>query len=182
MAVLEVLSVFLSPVIGLAGGFLQRKHERDIYREDTKRLVARYGHEEKLFQHEMTMTEIKGKLEAQEGEREIALADMEGSLDVLLQGIKAESDLTKIQWGKSKLGDVANFMRAAIRPTATIYLLFTVSVYAGYVLITQGLTEENRILMLAMINSLEVCLAFWFASRAGHSKNGYNDGTYTRQS
>ncbi len=180
MAVLEIFSIIASPIIGIVGGALQRKHERDIYREDTKRISAKYDHEEKVYAFEMERAALQGALDAQEGERDIALADMEGSLDVFKAGIKAESDLSKIVWGKSKLGDIANFMRAIIRPSITIYLTAIVSVYAGYSLLTVGLTDENRYLMLAMVSSFEMTLAFWFASRSGHNKSSFNDGTYSR--
>ena len=180
MAILELFSIIASPIIGIAGGAFQRKHERGIYREDTKRILARYDHEEKLYKHEAQMAKLQGALDAQEGERDIALADMEGSLDVLRAGIQAESDLTKIEWGKSKLGDIGNFARAIIRPVVTVYSIGAVSAYGLYSLLNDGLTDENRILMLAMINIMEVSVTFWFASRAGHNKTGFNDGTYTR--
>ena len=182
MAILELASVIISPITGLIGGALQRKHERDLFGKETDRIIAQNSHIEKQTELEFKLTELQGKLNAQQGEREIALADMEGSIDILKAGIEAEATLSNIKWGQSVLGDIANFARAMIRPTTTIYLLAAVSIYAAYELFSHGLNEENRILMLAMINSFEMTLAFWFASRPGHNRSSYDDGVYSRKS
>ena len=180
MAILEALGIFASPIIGMVGGIFTRKHEREQYKNETLRIQQEHEHEQRLFTHELTKMEMQGGLDAQEGEREFNLAQMTGADELLRAGIQAEADLTNVKYGQSKLGDIANFFRAMIRPSITIYLTAIVSIYAGYALITQGMTEENRFLVLSLVAMFEVTVTFWFSVRFGGTKTSYNDGTYSR--
>lgn len=173
MAVLEIFSVIGSPLIGILGGFLQRKHERSMRKLDNEEKSASRS-------HELAMTKLHMQAKAQETEQEIALTEVKGDFEVLKAGIKAEGQLSNIEYGKSVWGDIANFTRAMIRPTVTLYLLIAVSLYAGHELLETGITDENRILMIAMVDAFLMTLAFWFASRAGSYRTKFNDGTYTR--
>ncbi len=173
MAFLELFSVIGSPIIGIAGAFFQRKHERKMYEAQTERMST-------TNEHELKLTELTMKARAQEVEQELALTEVEGDFDILKAAINAESDLTKIKWGQSKLGDIGNFFRTMIRPTTTIYLCAIVSIFAGHQLIVDGLNQENRILMIAMIDAFLLTLSFWFGSREGKNSQTYSDGTYTR--
>ena len=173
MAVLELLTVIASPIVGIVGGFLQRKHERKIYDSGTERLKVTNS-------HEIALTELSMKASAQEKEQDIALADLQGSLDVFKAGIEAEANLSNIEWGKSTLGDIANFTRAMIRPVLTLFLVGCLALYTGHELYNDGISQENRILLIAMVDSALMTLAFWFASRSGSYKTRYEDGTYSR--
>lgn len=175
MAILELFSVIGSPIIGLAGAFFQRGHERKMYQAQTDRL-------DRTNQHELLLTELTMKAKAQETEQEIALTELEGDFSILKAAIKAESDLSNIPWGQSIWGDIGNFFRTMIRPTTTIYLTAIVSIYAGHQLIVDGLSDENRILMIALIDAFLMTLSFWFGSREGKNTLTYNDGTYARRS
>ena len=174
MAILELISMIASPIMGLASSYVTRKHELSMYQAHTDRIVGDRA-------HEIMLTEMAMKGRAQETEQEIALTEIAGDYDILEAGIKAESALSKIQWGKSLLGDIANFARAIIRPGTTSYLLFCVSIFAGYVLLTEGITPENRILLIAMVDAFLMTLGFWFAHRSGDKMAAsYHDGTYSR--
>lgn len=180
MAILEALGIFASPIIGMVGGIFTRKHERKQFALENERMQIEHSHEIALTKFEMDKLRLQGDLDKEEGERDIALAQIEGADEIFLAGIQAESDLTKIEWGKSKLGDIANFFRAMIRPSLTIYLAGIVSVYAGYELLTQGLTEQNRFIILSLVAMFEITVTFWFSVRYGGSKSSYQDGQYTR--
>ena len=182
MILIEALGIFASPIIGMVGGIFTRKHERKQYQNETERMRIEHEHEIKLTKFELDKLKLQGQLDAQEGEREITLAQIEGADQIFIEGIKAESALSNITWGKSKLGDIANFFRAMIRPTLTLYLAAIVSGYCGYVLITEGLTEENRFLSLSLVAMFEITITFWFSIRYGGTKSSYKDGTYSRTS
>lgn len=171
--ILEIFSVIGSPVVGIVGGFLQRKHERKMFVAETSRLHI-------TNQHELQLTELTMKARAQEIEQEIALTEVEGDIDILQTGIQAESALSSIEYGKSVWGDVANFTRAMIRPTITLYLAIAVSAYAAHELLGDGINDQNRLLLVAMVDAFLMTLAFWFASRQGTHKTTYSDGTYSR--
>lgn len=173
MAILEILGVIASPIVGIIGGVMQRRHEAKIFDSETERMRVQNA-------HEIALTELSMKSRAQETEQEIALINTQGSIDVLKTGIKAESDLSNIKWGQSTLGDVANFCRSMIRPLLTLYLTICVSVYTGYELLEGGINDENRLLLVAMVDAFLLTLGFWFASRWGSKKTTYNDGTYSR--
>lgn len=182
MAILEVIGVLASPIVGMVGGIFTRKHERKQYELETLRMQIEHAHEEKLFKHEINKLNIEKLRDQEEGERDIALTQIEGADQIFIEGIKAESALSNITWGKSKLGDIANFFRAMIRPTLTLYLAAIVSGYCGYVLIEEGLTEENRFLALSLVAMFEITITFWFSIRYGGTKSSYKDGTYSRTS
>lgn len=173
MAILEIFSVIGAPVVGIVGGFLQRRHERKMYSNETERLKINHAHELKL-------TELNMVARREEVEQEIALTEVQGDFDILEAGINAEASLSNVKYGQSTLGDIANFARAMIRPLTTLYLLIAVSVYAAHELLTGGITEDNRLLLVAMVDAFLMTLAFWFASRAGSYRTSYKDGTYSR--
>lgn len=181
MAFIEALTVLSSPIVGIVGGIFTRKHERKQYQNETARMQIEHEHERRLFAHEIDKMTLQGDLDREEAERDILLSEIEGADDIFLAGVKAESDLSKIEWGKSKWGDIANFFRAMIRPVETLYLTAFVSIFFGYLLITEGLTEENRIFAVSMIAMFELTLGFWFSVRYGGSKSTYSGGTYSRK-
>ena len=180
MAILEAIGVMASPIIGMVGGIFTRKHERKQFELETARMAQENAHEEKLFEHEINKLNIEKLADQEEGERDIALAQIEGADEIFKAGIEAESALTNIKWGKSKLGDIANFFRAMIRPSITIYLAGIVSVYGCYELVTNGLNEQNKFIILSVVAMSEITISFWFSVRVGGSKSTYNDGTYKR--
>lgn len=181
MAILEAIGVLASPIVGMVGGIFTRKHERKQFELETRRMEIEHEHEQRLMSHEIDKIEIEGRLDREDDERDILLSEIEGADDIFLAGIKAESDLSKIKWGQSKLGDIANFFRAMIRPSLTIYLAAVVSAYASYELITHGLNDENRFIVLSLVAMFEICVSFWFSVRVGGSKSTYNQGAYSRE-
>jgi len=185
MAILEILSPFISAGIGLIGAAAQRKHERLMAEIANTKMQAE-------FEHEFKITELNMQARREEIEQEIALDEVRGANEAFVASYDAEKSLSSVVWGKSKLGDIANFARAVTRPLITYTLTITTIMRArGY---TKAVEEWSGNSMdsvqlafeqmaqnpfdLALINMTALVIAWWFGSRG--SKTSYKDAHYTR--
>ena len=179
MPILEILSPFLSAGIGLLGAAAQRKHERQMAVIQKDILIAENA-------HELEVTKLHMQAKAQETEQELSIIHEQGAVDAFEAAMNAEAALSNIEYGKSKLGDFANFTRAMIRPMLTLSLSVATSIRAftyfdekqDLQLAVQDLTSNP--FDLALINFTGLAIAFWFGSRQSAGSKGYNDGTYSR--
>ena len=176
---LDILSTIASPIIGIVGGALQRRHERKQYKLETARLTLQHEHEKEL-------TALQMQAKAQETEQELALIHEQGAVDAFVKGQEAESDLSNIVYGKSKLGDFANFIRAITRPALTASLTVAVFIRSKHYK-ADGTTDLEAYqamiqnpMDLAIINFAGIAIGFWFASRQSAGAKQYNDGIYKR--
>ncbi len=185
MAILEIIAPFISAGIGLVGAAAQRKHER---------LMIDLTNQGKEIEnaHEFRMTEMQIQAKREETEQEIALNEVIGANEAFVASYEAEKTLSNIQWGKSKLGDVANFARAITRPLITYTLTITTIIQArSYSNSVESLglsnLESAKIVYeqmssnpfdMALVNMTALVIAWWFGSRG--SKTSYKDEYYTR--
>lgn len=188
---LEILAPIISTGVGIFGAFLQRKHERKMFEQQTERMKVE-------FEQELALTNLHMKAKREETEQEIALTEITGNIEAFTNSQDAENALSRIKWGGSFLGDIANFMRAVTRPGITWYLVIATSVrtHAYYSMTKQlatgnGDMAEQLKLMgtafeqmlanpfdLALVNMTAMVVGWWFGSRG--SSTSYKDAHYTR--
>jgi hypothetical protein len=186
MAILDILSPFISAGLGLIGAAAQRKHERLMFENETARLEISNS-------HEMALTELSLQQRREETEQEIALNEVIGANEAFTASYASEQALSSMRWGASKLGDVANFARAITRPLITYTLTVTTILRArghSKAVETFGLESDIAAMRLAyeqmmqnpfdlaLVNMTALVIAWWFGSRG--SKTEYKDAYYTR--
>ena len=190
---IELFTPLLSSIIGIGGAFLQRKHERKMFELTTTRIQVEHAHEK-----ELTALQMQAKRE--ETEQEIALTELGGNIEAFTKSQEAENMLSSIQWGKSKLGDFANFLRAATRPLITWYLVIATSIRThDYYTLTKKAAGLNGVealppevmtaaydqmmsnpFDLSLVNLTALVVGWWFGSRG--SSTSYADAHYRRGS
>ena len=188
---LELLTPLASTIIGIGGAFLQRKHERKMFKQQTERMAIE-------FKQELALTNLHMKAKREETEQEIALTEIQGNIEAFTNSQEAENALSRVKWGDSWLGDVANFLRAITRPGITWYLVIATSIRTrAYYNLTRQFTEgegdmaAQLALMgqvyeqmlsnpfdLSLVNMTAMVVGWWFGSRG--SKTSYKDDHYTR--
>jgi len=190
---IDILSPILSTGVGIFGAFLQRKHERNMFKHETERMRVE-------FEQELALTEMSMKAKREETEQEIALTEIAGNISAFTNSQDAENNLSKIRWGKSMLGDIANFMRSITRPGITWYLVLMTSIRTSeYYAITDKLTQDvtnlnDQVALigtafeqmlanpfdLALVNMTAMVVGWWFGSRGQNTS--YEDEHYKRTS
>ncbi len=188
---LEILSPLFSSIIGIGGAFLQRNHERKMFELQTDRMTIENDHETRL-------TELQMRASREETEQEIALTELAGNIEIYTNSQKAETSLSSVQWGQSKIGDIANFLRAVTRPMITWYLVIATSIRThDYYTLTKkaaGLNGDKALPIdimtqaydqmmsnpfdLSMVNLTALVVGWWFGSR--NSSTSYQDRFYSR--
>ena len=188
---LDLLTPLFSTGLGIFGAFLQRKHERKMFVEETERMRIE-------FDQEIKLTDLQMQAKREETEQEIALTETAGNVEAFINSQAAENALSKIQWGASVLGDIANFARSITRPGITWFLVIGTSIRANaYYSMTKRLADSggqgiDRLEImgtafeqmmanpfdLAMVNMTSMVVGWWFGSRG--TKTTYTDAHYSR--
>lgn len=185
MAILEILSPFISAGIGLIGAAAQRKHERLMAEIANTKMQSE-------FEHEFKLTELNMQARREEIEQEIALDEVRGANEAFVASYSAEQSLSRIKWGQSKLGDIANFARSITRPLITYTMVVTTilraSAYTSSVeKASNGGADTARLVYeqmssnpfdMALINMTALVVSWWFGSRG--SRTAYKDKHYSR--
>jgi len=186
--VIELFTPIISSVIGIGGAFLQRKHERHMFELVTERARVENA-------HEMALTEMHMQARREEVEQEIALTEVAGNIAAFAGSQQAENALSSLEWGRSRLGDVANFARAITRPGITWYLVIATSIrtwsYYGMTRELAGGENDLSVMQtafeqmmgnpfdLSLVSLTSMVVGWWFGSRG--SKTSYQDDRYRRK-
>jgi len=184
---IEFFTPIASTLIGIGGAWLQRKHERKQFKNETERMML-------VNEHEIKLTELQMRASREETEQDIALAETQGNIDAFMASQNAAAQLSNIKWGQSKLGDIANFMRAVTRPAITWYLVVNTSwmAHKTHKIMEAVLGNSNSMALTAatyetlmanplyvvQINLTSMCLGWWFGSRG--KATSYKDEHYNR--
>lgn len=161
----DFISVLAGPLIGIAGGWLERSQKIKQTKVDNEFKL-------KTFEHEIELGK-QNRIAAQEAneqamsmnravtDSDLAKFEMKGEYDGLLASIEADSKLNT--------GPIMTNLRGSVRPVLT-YMGVIVTTFMTFAAHTSDLKAAAA---LTVYTNTSMMLAWWFGGRPPKTKGGY---------